>query len=118
MTLHSIKSHWPSPAPDPAAAALAELAAAAAVTQPGVWVRRAACRDARDDVHFPPGREDSPGYRLAARAAKNACTACPVISQCLAYALENGENEGIWGGTTPRERRAIWAAQRTARQAS
>jgi transcription factor WhiB len=35
--------------------------------------------------------------------AKEICSRCPVITQCLAHANANGE-EGIWGGTTSRER--------------
>lgn len=39
--------------------------------------------------------------------AKTLCDGCPVMTQCLAYALNNGEDEGIWGGTTPKERASI-----------
>jgi hypothetical protein len=35
--------------------------------------------------------------------AKEICSRCPVITQCLDHAKANGE-EGIWGGTTSRER--------------
>lgn len=40
-------------------------------------------------------------------AAKAICHRCPVKSLCLEYALENDEVFGIWGGTTPSERRQI-----------
>jgi WhiB family redox-sensing transcriptional regulator len=33
------------------------------------------------------------------------CFQCPVVDKCLAYAIEAREREGIWGGTTPIERR-------------
>lgn len=33
-------------------------------------------------------------------AATKLCGGCPVINECLAYALTNPEVEGIWGGTT------------------
>jgi WhiB family redox-sensing transcriptional regulator len=36
---------------------------------------------------------------------------CPVLDQCLAYALENGEKWGVWGGCSERERRAIRRAR-------
>lgn len=39
--------------------------------------------------------------------AKRVCRACPVVDQCLAYALANGEREGIWGGTSPTERKKM-----------
>ena len=35
------------------------------------------------------------------------CATCPVRAQCLEYALRNKESHGIWGGTTPEERRRI-----------
>lgn len=39
--------------------------------------------------------------------AKRVCRSCPVVSECLFFALENREQEGIWGETTPRERRRM-----------
>jgi WhiB family redox-sensing transcriptional regulator len=100
-------TRWPSPAPDPAAAALAELVALLIDAGPGDWVQRGTCRDSRDDVHFPTGREDSPGYRLGAAIAKLECAGCPVLTECRAYALDVVDLEGIWGGTTPNDRTAI-----------
>jgi WhiB family redox-sensing transcriptional regulator len=38
-------------------------------------------------------------------AAKAICARCPVAADCLAWALGAGEPAGIWGGTTPEERR-------------
>lgn len=101
-----VHTRWPSPVPDPAADALAELAELLG-SLPGPWADRGACRDARDDVHFPTGAEDSPGYRLAAAIAKRECAGCPVIAECLAHALDTREPHGVWGGTTPAERRAL-----------
>lgn len=45
-----------------------------------------------------------------ARRAKRICRDCPVVSECLEYALSNNLNEtddGIWGGMTPGERREL-----------
>jgi hypothetical protein len=35
---------------------------------------------------------------------------CPVRVECLEYALQDGDcfDHGIWGGTTPRERRKLF----------
>jgi WhiB family redox-sensing transcriptional regulator len=33
--------------------------------------------------------------------------ACPVLTECLEYALANGEKWGVWGGSSERERRRI-----------
>lgn len=38
--------------------------------------------------------------------AKSICGRCPVQSECLNYALVNGF-VGVWGATTPKERRRI-----------
>lgn len=34
------------------------------------------------------------------------CGRCPVLHLCRAYAVAAGERDGVWGGTTPAERRA------------
>ena len=39
--------------------------------------------------------------------AKKLCAGCPVKAECLAEALENQIEWGVWGGMTERERRAL-----------
>ena len=39
--------------------------------------------------------------------AKQVCGACPVRTECLAEALDNQIEWGVWGGMTERERRAL-----------
>ena len=39
--------------------------------------------------------------------AKVVCNRCPVTSQCLAWALETGQDAGVWGGMSEDERRAL-----------
>jgi WhiB family redox-sensing transcriptional regulator len=39
--------------------------------------------------------------------AKAICGRCPVTEQCLRFALENNIEFGIFGGTTPNERKAL-----------
>ena len=36
------------------------------------------------------------------------CQACVHKEDCLKFALDNFEHDGIWGGTTPAERQSIW----------
>ncbi len=43
----------------------------------------------------------------AQQAAKVICRACPVRTECLADALDNHNEFGVWGGMTDRERRAL-----------
>jgi WhiB family transcriptional regulator, redox-sensing transcriptional regulator len=49
-----------------------------------------------------------------AEPAKAVCARCTVSAECLAYALEEGIREGVWGGTTGNDRRRIWSARRHA----
>ncbi|WP_313880465.1 WhiB family transcriptional regulator [Mycobacteroides abscessus] len=37
--------------------------------------------------------------------AKQICRRCPVREPCSSYAIAAGESFGVWGATTPRERR-------------
>ncbi len=69
------------------------------------WFERAACREPGVDpeLFFPLG-ETGPSAREVA-AAKAVCARCPVAAQCLDSAMQAGEPAGIWGGTTPAERR-------------
>jgi WhiB family redox-sensing transcriptional regulator len=43
----------------------------------------------------------------AQREARAVCTTCPVRLECLAEALDNRLDFGVWGGMTERERRAL-----------
>jgi WhiB family redox-sensing transcriptional regulator len=74
------------------------------------WRADIACRDADPDLFFPIGATGA-GLRQM-EEAKRICRACPVQIQCLAWALENGVADGVWGGTTPDERRIIRSLSR------
>jgi WhiB family redox-sensing transcriptional regulator len=65
---------------------------------------RGACRQADPDLFFPVAIGTAPAARQI-EAAKAVCGPCTVRASCLSYALE-AKPEGIWGGTTPDERRA------------
>lgn len=72
-------------------------------------MRGAACRSEDPELFFPVS-EVGPGMRQVIEA-KAVCAGCPVRSACLAFALER-DLEGVWGGTTEDERRALRAADR------
>lgn len=46
------------------------------------------------------------GETVDARAAKPLCARCPVMEACGQWAIDTKEPAGIWGGMTPKERRA------------
>jgi WhiB family redox-sensing transcriptional regulator len=48
-----------------------------------------------------------PGELHLTNMAKRACKTCPLINECLAYAVEFNEVDGVWGGTTPSERKRM-----------
>ena len=66
------------------------------------WRELAACSGREDMLFFPPNEAEV----HFVRAAKAVCEGCPVQADCLAYAIETSQTEGIWGGLTSRERRA------------
>jgi WhiB family redox-sensing transcriptional regulator len=66
----------------------------------GSWVQRAACRGTGFGPYFPRGG-------ASATPAKAVCARCPVRRECLAYALQNSQLQGVWGGTSDTERRAL-----------
>ena len=63
------------------------------------WTGRAACRGTDPDELFVQG--------AAQNRAKLICRGCPVRTECLADALDNGIEFGVWGGMTERERRML-----------
>jgi WhiB family transcriptional regulator, redox-sensing transcriptional regulator len=63
------------------------------------WVSLAACRNADRDMLSVQG--------AAQNRAKAVCMGCPVRTECLADALDNRVEFGVWGGMTERERRAL-----------
>lgn len=71
--------------------------------RPDQWRTQAACRTADPDLFFPNG-ETGP-TAVQAEEAKTICnTACPVRDACLTWAMTNGQQAGIWGGLTEKER--------------
>jgi WhiB family redox-sensing transcriptional regulator len=75
------------------------------------WAQHAACRQPGTDPElFFPVSESGPAARQIA-AAKAVCARCPAAAECRDWALRAGEPAGIWGGTTPEERRALRRAR-------
>src|SRR5260370_33676344 len=68
------------------------------------WRHHAACRDVDPELFFPIGNT-GPAL-LQIEEAKHVCRRCPVTDSCLRWALESGQDAGVWGGTREDERRA------------
>ena len=69
------------------------------------WRHRAICRDEDPELFFPIGNT-GPAL-LQIEHAKGVCRRCPVMQDCLAWALESGQDAGVWGGLSEDERRAL-----------
>lgn len=62
------------------------------------WTLQAKCRDMADAL-FPEGKDQ--------KRVRSVCFSCPVRLECLAEALDNRIEWGVWGGMTERERRHL-----------
>jgi WhiB family redox-sensing transcriptional regulator len=69
------------------------------------WRHDAACRDVDPELFFPIGNT-GPAL-LQIDEAKQVCRRCPAIELCLQWALESGQDAGVWGGMSEDERRAL-----------
>jgi WhiB family transcriptional regulator, redox-sensing transcriptional regulator len=63
------------------------------------WASKAACLSVDPEELFVDG--------AAQRKAAVICRHCPVIAECLADALDNRIDWGVWGGMTVRQRRVL-----------
>jgi WhiB family redox-sensing transcriptional regulator len=93
----------PFPAPALTLRRLVMLPSDACTGSPG-WMSRGACQDQDPELFFPVA-DTGPALQQIS-AAKAVCGRCGVRAMCLSYALRSAQY-GIWGGTTPEERRAM-----------
>lgn len=66
------------------------------------WMTQGACVGVNDDTFFPEGYLKADVLEVT----RIYCNDCPVRMECLIWALQHEplDRNGIWGGTTPRER--------------
>jgi WhiB family transcriptional regulator, redox-sensing transcriptional regulator len=69
------------------------------------WRHHAACRDVDPELFFPIGNTGPAVLQID--EAKQVCTRCKVMSSCLQWALESGQDAGVWGGLSEDERRLL-----------
>ena len=64
------------------------------------WMLDGLCAQTDPELFFPENGANP-------NAAVRVCRACPVLTQCAIYAIARPGLDGIWGATTPRQRRAM-----------
>jgi WhiB family transcriptional regulator, redox-sensing transcriptional regulator len=69
------------------------------------WRHRALCRDEDPELFFPIGTTGPAAVQV--EQAKVVCRRCTVVEDCLSWAVETGQESGVWGGTDEDERRAL-----------
>lgn len=69
------------------------------------WRNHAACRDEDPELFFPIGNSGPAVTQI--EEAKEVCRSCPVSTSCLKWALETGQDGGVWGGMSEDERRSL-----------
>ncbi|MGW5990974.1 WhiB family transcriptional regulator [Streptomyces anulatus] len=69
------------------------------------WRMAAVCREEDPDLFFPIGTT-GPAV-VQAEEAKAVCRRCPVMERCLQWALESGQDHGVWGATDEEDRRRM-----------
>ena len=69
------------------------------------WRHEAACREVDPELFFPIG--NSGPALLQIEEAKQVCRRCSVMDACLRWAIDSGQDAGVWGGMSEDERRAL-----------
>src|SRR5208282_3483211 len=69
------------------------------------WRHIAACREVDPELFFPIG--NSGPALLQIEEAKQVCRRCTVMDECLRWAIDSGQDAGVWGGMSEDERRAL-----------
>ncbi|OKL54609.1 WhiB family transcriptional regulator [Bowdeniella nasicola] len=80
------------------------------------WRHRAKCLTEDPELFFPIGNTGPALTQI--EEAKAVCRQCEVMDTCLKWALENGQDSGVWGGMSEDERRALKRRTARARRAS
>lgn len=63
------------------------------------WMRFGVCNDYDPDMWFPEDEAVDSGYAILK------CEGCTVKFECLEFALETGQEFGVWGGLHSKGRR-------------
>jgi len=69
------------------------------------WRSRAACLDENPELFFPIGNADPAFHQI--NKAIVICRRCEVADTCLRWAMHSHQDDGVWGGLSADERRAL-----------
>lgn len=69
------------------------------------WRHLAECRQEDPELFFPIGNTGAALVQI--EEAKAVCRRCSVSTTCLEWALQSGQDDGVWGGMSEDERRAL-----------
>lgn len=69
------------------------------------WRNDSACLDCDPELFFPVGNTGPALIQI--EKAKAVCRNCIVIDSCLNWAIETGQDSGVWGGLSEEERRSL-----------
>ena len=79
------------------------------------WRDHAACLEEDPELFFPIGNT-GPAL-LQVENARTVCHRCEVAQTCLNWAVESRQQDGVWGGQSDDERRALKRRNARARRA-
>ena len=66
------------------------------------WITKAACQGKGSELFFSDSTFRKINKKMIEQA-KNVCKTCSVSAECLAYAINQDERFGIWGGYSSKE---------------
>jgi len=69
------------------------------------WMGQGRCKNIDPAVFFPSDW-------IGVQSAQRICVNCTVSPQCLGYALANRITDGVWGGTSERQRARLLRSHR------
>ena len=69
------------------------------------WRNRATCLEEDPELFFPVGSTGPAIVQM--EKARVVCRRCGVIETCLSWAMDSGQDAGVWGALSPDERRVL-----------
>ena len=65
------------------------------------------CIDVDPEIFFPEYENNRSNYPAQIQRARDVCEGCGIKEDCIKYALQFPGLEGVWGGTTPHDRKRM-----------